>query len=116
MKNKIQLAVLFAAALALGGCGPCIYKMTEFKSAPAYTGDIEVRKFPHASLGTLLFEMDVWNGNVGQVGIPSGKILEEVKTEAKKRGANVLVFDPARPGTMNAGHVIVDGYLERRPY
>jgi hypothetical protein len=92
------------------GCGG-IQNINQFASAPAHQGSVEIRAVPQSSTGTLLFEMRVENP-AGTTGIPSGSLLQEVKAEAARRGANVLIFNCAAPGTVQFRVCRAQGYRE----
>lgn len=125
MKNKRNLTpqvVLFCIvvilASSLTGCivsQAKIRRTVTISSAPPYTGNIDIRKSPQTSYGRLLFEMTFSNGNTWTenfIGLPPDDLMQKIKTEARDRGANVLVFDTASPGTVGAGGGVVSGYRE----
>ena len=103
---KIVLAIIM---LFIGGCAG-IQNVTVIQKRPPYTGEVDVRIYPQASNGKLLFEIKFNSGKTG--GLPDQDLMDELIAEGKKRGANVLIFDCASPGTVGSARCDMTGYYE----
>lgn len=87
------------------------------QQSPAHSGYVYVRYKPESSTGKLLFEQVIsdsaWDMSREYRRL-SDKMLEQLRTDARKKGANVLVVIP--PAVEGGGLVgptfVVEGYLE----
>jgi hypothetical protein len=109
MKNKNTLIFLPLAVgfLVLEGCAD-ITGVTVLKTAPPYAGEVEIRLAPDSSSAPVLFEMKT-NSSLQ---LPSDDILDKMKQEGAKLGANVLVFNCGAFGTVGEELCVARGHRE----
>lgn len=112
-----SLSIILTLLVTLSGCpytSPSYYQgiknVNILRSAPPYSGDVEVRLWPDNSSGTLLFEETVTKNQLG--GLPAPDFLEVVKQDGAQKGANVLIFRCGPAGTTGEQYCIVHGYHE----
>jgi hypothetical protein len=112
-KGRTTWFLVLAWFLVLEGCAGFkagIKEVTVLKTAPPYAGNVEIRLKPEQSTAPVLFEMKIFTKVVG---LPSQDLMVEIKQEAAKLGANVLVFDCGAPGTVGQRLCVARGHREQ---
>jgi hypothetical protein len=109
---KYMRLAFVAIMLSMVGCVNLmggIQDVTVVQKAPPNTGNVDVR-VGSESRGKFLFEVKFSSGMTG--GLPSQGLMDDMIAEGKRRGANVLTFECASPGTVGASRCNMKGYFE----
>jgi len=106
-----HMRLIFIAIILLTlGCGG-LQEVTVLHELPPNTGNVDVRVSPAMSQGKFLFEVKFNSGRTG--GLPGQELMNEMISEGKRRGANVLIFECGSPGTVSQSRCNMRGYFER---
>jgi len=105
--------IILAATVFTISCASMFNKIdnvTVFQQAAPYNGPVQIRLGNGNVKSTVLFEMRIVKNEYG--GMPRGEFLDEIKREAAKLGANVLIFKCGEAGTTGQRICIAHGYRE----
>jgi len=118
-RSVLGLGATLAMAMLLTACATGFDQITVITQRPPYEGEVEViigqSKIVHDAASVFMGRYDITRVGVGSPTAnttPTTEHFADIERIAARHGANVVVINCARSGTVGAGLCNVEGYYQ----